>query len=243
MKKYLAVFLVVALFGTLAFAEVSSLDVKEMSKEYSISISNLFENSVSNDISVKQYTSTKQYSTKQYIPFEMDEGYQESPTPEEKITNGSVAASITIPPGAKIQDYILTDTYGQLRFLNSKSIFLMINGKEVRFELDYTIKFTDKKYQKYFEENFYDIDLQSVSQPMTIIIRYSPRYFILKSYKNSYPKDSTSNIKYKGKNISLKTQTYHVLGVEKKNGETEYFVLKPNWQNIYNDFKFVREVK
>lgn len=243
MKKYLAVLLGVLIFSPALFAEITSFNVKDVVKDYSTLIPNLVKENGIVPIYVKKSSSNQNYITKQYIPYELDEINEESETPESKITNGYEKVSITVPVGYKIQDYILTNTYGQLSFPNSKSILLLVNGKEVRFQLDYTIKFTDKKYQKYFEENFYDVDLEKVSQPMTITIKYSPRYFTLKSYKKSYSGTKTLNITYEGKNIALNTRVYHFMEIDNKHGKPTYFVLEPNYQNIYNDFKFVRESK
>lgn len=216
MKKYLAVLFTVVLFSSAVFAEVSSFDVKKMTKEYSNLVSPEVKLNKADHILFQQKFIDKNYSTKQYMFYEneMDEDYGQLKTPEEKTNKGYVEVSLTIPAGYKVKDYMYV-TNGKILFLGSKFIPVEIKGKVARFELDYTINSEEEIFDFDYEDDIYTI----IPQPITITIRYSPRYFV-------FAEDISG-----------------ILKIMDDKGNITNFGFKPNYENIRHDFKFVREVK
>lgn len=202
-------------------AEVNSFNVKEITGEYSDLITKLITDIADgrvkyNDIEVldPKYFN-EDYTTKQYIPYE---GILS--TPEAKTTKGYYELKINVPAGTRVLDY--------------GSIFMIINGKEVRFELDHSVKLNG-------DNNSVVIDYDKSGFPVlaedaTITLKYSPRYFELVPHVYYTPSTRTSKVKYNGKDILLEVKTYAALEF----GNIS-LVLKPNLQNIYNDFAFVRK--
>ena len=176
----------------------------------------------------------------------MDEDYgqdAESNPPEARTTAEYKKAFIYVPKGSKIVDYVFFNNEGKLVFPSSKAIELNVNGREVKFQLDYAINFARSEDRQYFKDNYYDFDFQDLSKPVVIRITYSPKYFTLHQYEAPYSGHNVFNITDdKGKNISLETVTHPIFQVQNQEGKITYLVLDPNsdFKNIYEDFKFVR---
>lgn len=164
----------------------------------------------------------KPYVTKQYIPYEnqMDENYGfKSVTPEEKTTMGYEEIIVNIPAGSIIEDYIFVDGQGEILFSGSKSILLNVDNKKISFELDYNINSNEEILGFDYDENRSTI----ISKPITVTVRYSPKYFTFDYSQNPYSEEVSE-----------------ILQILDNTGKKTYYVLKPNLENIYEDFKFSR---
>ena len=80
-----------------------------------------------------------------------------------------------------------------------------------------------------------------MTKALTLKIRFSPKYFTWKRVGNNYDPTRTKDITYNGKKITLRTRVISVLTITTPKGEIMEYVLEPNFQEIYNDFKFVRD--
>ncbi len=159
---------------------------------------------------------------------------------ETSITDSYVEIKISVPEGYKINKYIMVDftydanePYFYFPFVSNRSILLRSNGKDVSFKLDYDVEFKDK-------ESITDIPMEYIDQALDFTIRFSPKYFSFNKADN-YNAEKQVNVQYKGKTVTLNVETYPVLIITTPSGVNMSYVLEPNWQNIYNDFKFVRE--
>ena len=240
MKKYLAVLFTVVLFTPAVFAELPSLDMQGSINEYSNLITNLIKN-IDNckvkyngiEVSDPKYFD-KDYTTEQYISYEneADTDYDiKMPAPEAKTTKGYYELVINVPAGYRVIDY-------------NKSVVMIINNKEVRLKLDYNIKANDNNDDNSILIDYDENGFPVLTRPVTITLKYSPRYFKkLDTWVHYTPIDKPLNVNYNGKDIPLNTKTYAALEFGHKGGTSIYYVLEPNLQNLYNDFKFVRENK
>lgn len=244
MKKIFTVLTFIFCLSSLGFAQ-SLQGLNALVQEISKTVKG--ENNVKNTLHEFDITFTKSYLTEQYIPYEneMDEDYgQKIPTPEAKETAGYKETRIFIPAGYKIMyDQMFIDGDGKISFPTCKSIFMNINGKEVRFKFDYNILHKDAEPQQIINSDGDDSDgekFTNILQPITIGIKYSPKYFTFNKYENAYSGEQTKEINYKGKKIVLKAVTDFLIKILDNDGKATYYVLEPNLQDIYNDFKFVR---
>ncbi len=230
MKKYLVLLLGGLVSISVLSGNVFSFDLKENSKKYSGLISKEIGNKKDNVSIFKETHFNKNYVTKQYLPYEneMDQDYgMEKAIPEKKTTKGYNEVTLTIPTGYKVSEYMFVNDRGEILFPSSKCITLKINGKEVKFELDYDITSKDSDIQEISDFERDENGFTIISQPVTIKIRYATKYFAFKQYENLYHGMEIPNI----------------LEVSDIMGKPSYFVLEPDYKKIYNDFKFVREVK
>ncbi|MBO4707228.1 MAG: hypothetical protein J5594_01550 [Elusimicrobiaceae bacterium] len=230
MKKYLAILFSVVLFSPAVFAELSSVDVKEITKEYSNLVSQFATDiAASTEVGGNKHYFDKDYTTREYVPYEnqMDHDYGVAKhVPEEKTNKGYYEVIDEIPAGYKIID-------------NNKSIVMVINGKEVRFELDYTIKSNNNNDSALidYDKNGFPV----LTKNATVTLKYSPKYFKLVPYVYYTPSTQNKTIKYNGNDISLDIKTYAALEFGYEGGTSIYYVLEPNLQNIYTDFEFVHK--
>ena len=191
-----------------------------------------------------------QYATKEenkllMSPEEYMEYYQKQPIisePETKITNRYKEAIISIPKSAKLYDVEIgtnKETGEPYLFLTKDLISISIDQRDIYFHLDYEV-YPAKRYQKEFKQRFQDQDYNFNDRPLKVKIKYDPKYFTLKKLTD-YETAKKIKFFYNGTIVELNTVTQPVLYAQDKEGNDVYFVLEPNFQNIYKDFKFVRE--
>ncbi len=195
-------------------------------------------------IDVKESYFDEDYTTKEYLVLEWDGGRDEDmPISEERTTKGYNELTLTIPAGYRIVGGLHYDVSAGGLYYNFGQMSTMINEDGmIEFQLDYDVEFANPEYQTYFEQNVHRIDPNKVAEPIKVTIRYSPKYFTLKIQdKESYAKSENVEVTYKGKKISFDAITYAALVVTDKKDKIVYYTLEPNFQNIYNDFKFVRK--
>ena len=162
-------------------------------------------------------------------------------TPETKTTNQYKKANIRIPAGYRIYDVsvrIDKETKKPYLFLENDLISIESNGQDVSFKLDYKIYPAIKIYQNELLEKGYAYEINK--KPVKIEVKYDPKYFTLKKVNNYNPNKKVS-LRYRGRNITLDTVTMPLLYLEDKEGNEIVFVLEPNFQNLYKDFKFFRK--
>ncbi len=123
-------------------------------------------------------------------------------------------------------------------FLENDLISIESNGQDVSFKLDYKIYPAIKIYQNELLEKGYAYEINK--KPVKIEVKYDPKYFTLKKVNNYNPNKKVS-LRYRGRNITLDTVTMPLLYLEDKEGNEIVFVLEPNFQNLYKDFKFFRK--
>ena len=184
------------------------------------------------------------YTTREQNELEMAEVeeaalYGQEPVflPEEtQLTDTYNEVTISIPDGYSINKYIVIDSFDQnlyFPFTNDRSILIRSNDKDISFKLDYDLKLASN-----YDVN--EIPTEYINQGLIMTIRYSPKYFTLKrDYEHQYQKQV--KVQYKGKEINLNTEVYPILLITTPKGKDMVYVLEPNFQNLYNDFKFVRE--
>ena len=168
---------------------------------------------------------------------------------ERHKTNTYTEVTISVPEGYTISKYIEFDSITNEAYfpgLQSKSIMLYtqrkqnVDGKveyedneEVFFKLDYDFAFDHP--EEIQEDGGY------FTNAATLKIRYAPKYFTWQMTNNDYNTLKAVKVNYKGKEIKFKARVYFVLVITTPSGHHIPFVLVPNFQEIYNDFKFVRE--
>ena len=163
------------------------------------------------------------------------------PAPETKTTNKYTEAIINIPAAYLVYNVNIANdkqTNKPHLFLTNDLISIQTQKGDVSFKLDYRIYPSIKANQHELNKYGYEYNLNN--KPLTVVVKYDPKYFTLKKVNNYEPnKDVT--VSYKGKTITLNTVTKSFLYIEDKDGNVTEFVLEPNFQNLYKDFKFVRE--
>ena len=239
MKKYLAVLLAVALFSPALFAEDLSFDVKEVAQEYS----EIFKDfQVGNHLLVFPHTEYGEYFTEQQVAPEDPEFVPNLPGLERHRTENYKEILISVPRGYIVDKHIALDTTVNepyLPFLSERSILMYTSDNshndknDISFKLDYDITLSKKVS---YEANGY----VTKGQPMALRIRFSSKYFTWKSVSKNYNPFIVSRVKYGRKTITLKAKVYEVLRIITPSGRVIRYVLEPNFQNIYNDFEFVR---
>ena len=177
-------------------------------------------------------------------PEEYREFYAKEPilnAPETKTTNQYKKAIIRIPAGYTVYDVSIgmnKETGKPYLFLANDLISIEESDiGDISFKLDYKI-YPLKPYQRELLEKGYDYDINS--RVLKLEVNYDPKYFTLKKVTNYEPNKKVS-ILYQGKIVILNTFTRSLLYVQDKDGNDIEFVLEPNFQNLYKDFKFVRE--
>ena len=154
---------------------------------------------------------------------------------ETHVTDSYNEVTIQIPEGYSINKYIVIDSpYPDLHFpVSGRTIMLTINGKDASFKLDWDVKLTDA-------DNIKEIPTEYINQALTLTLRYSPKYFSLRrDYNNNLAREV--KVKHEGEDITLNAEVYPFLIITTPKGTNMSYVLEPNFQNLYNDFKFVRE--
>lgn len=182
------------------------------------------------------------YTVEQLLPGDIGAQEDMYAGKEKRVTNTYNEVTIHVPEGYQVNKLIKMD-YGEpcFFFLRDRSIELYtVNAKEndsaeISFKLDYDIIFDNTDDITCFTDDF-------SGRAMTLKIRYSPKYFDFKEIKvNEYNYALEKEIKYKGKKIELKTHVSPVLIITTPSGHKIGYLLEPNFENIYKDFKFVRE--
>lgn len=160
--------------------------------------------------------------------------------PETKKTDNYKQATINIPYNYVVYDLDADVNKKGVPYLrlSNNMILVTINGEDLSFKLDYEIHFAKQSDEEEFLKT--GCNYNFANKPLKVIINYAPKYFTLKKV-NNYETNQTVPVVYKDKNIILNTVTLPVLYLEDKKGDNLEFVLEPNFQNLYNDFKFIRE--
>lgn len=177
-------------------------------------------------------------------PKEYKEFYAKEPVlnkPETQTTNKYKNAIIRIPPNYNTFDVFVNidkETGEASLVLANDLISIESDMGDISFKLDYKIYPAAKVHQKELQEQGLNYDINK--RPLRLEVNYDPKYFTLKKVNNYNPNKKVS-VEYEGKVITLNTVTQPLLYIEDKNGNDTEFVLEPNFQNLYKDFKFVRE--
>ncbi len=232
MKKIIVSLVFTICLSPLGFAQTYPLPgIEVLFKEYSKEIKNIQKS----DFHVSTQLVEGEFYTEQQMPPEYVGNAKQNL--EKRKTNSYVEAIISVPEGYSINKNITHDGY--LSFPSERSILLFATDKEyndvsdISFNLDYDITFKNPSEISY-DENGY------MTKALTLKIRFSPKYFTWKRINENYDPERTTDIKYNGKKVTLRTRVLPVLTITTPNGKTLEYILEPNFQEIYNDFKFVR---
>ncbi len=244
--KRLFTFVLLSLFvtpGVIAQSQLPGPEVlfKEYLQRYSKVIS---KSELGKGVLVLSKTTNGKYTTKEQNEMEMSEveeaafyGNEPILSPAEtRVTDTYNEAVISIPKGYRINKYIVIESpYANLYFpfLSARSILLTNKGEDISFQLDYDLELADAK-------DIEEVPTEYIDQALKMTIRYSPKYFTLKRDYSQNPARQVK-VKYEGKDITLNVEVYPFLIITTPDGKDMVYVLEPNWQNLYNDFKFVRE--
>ena len=211
-------------------------------QEYLQMISKAVKNQQQEDsFSFTQKTIEGEYYTEQQLQPGYEEFKEEDlPKLEKRKTDTYEEITINVPSGYSINKEV--DAEGYISFLSQRSSILYATNKsyedesDISFKLDYDIIFKHPEEIPYTE--YYSV---KAGKPLTLKIRYSSKYFTWKKADNNYDFSRTTEITYKEKKVTLRTHVVPVLRVTTPSGNTIKYILEPNFQNIYNDFKFVRD--
>ncbi len=243
MKKIFLVLVCILFLGQIGNAQFLQ-NIESIYKEY---ISNLIKGEVKGKLKVSLNIVNDKYITSKQQSETIEELEENSmfgkeavlPNKETSVTDKYMEVKISIPKGYKINKYIMmdfnydnNDTYFYFPFRSDRTIVLRNNGKDVSFKLDYDVTFKDKTI-------ITEIPMEYIDQALNLTIRFSPKYFKFQRNDN-YNVKREVNLQYEGKTITLNVEVYPVLTITTPRGVNMSYVLEPNWQNIYNDFKFVR---
>lgn len=161
--------------------------------------------------------------------------------PETKTTTHYKQAIINIPADCALYDVtvgINKKTGEPYLYLFKDTISMEINNKELSFKLDYEINLTNEADKKEFLKLGKNFSLYN--KPLKISINYDQNYFTLEQVKD-YDTEKQVNVIFNNQEITLNTITKPILYLEDKERNIIEFVLVPNFQNLYQDFTFVRE--
>lgn len=190
-----------------------------------------------------EYTTIEQNDSDIYSS-ERDIGVKNS-APETKTTDSYVEVKISVPEDYIVNKYISfnyngKETKAYIPFLSENSILLFANEEDISFKLDYDIDLAEVPV---IEEGVYIPQEGYLKQALTFTIKYSPKYFTFKRVSKNYNFFKKVEFKYKGKDVILNTKIYPVLIITTPQGKDMTYVLEPNsnFENIYNDFEFVRK--
>lgn len=243
MKKLFLVFVGFMLFSPTVFAQLAPLPGMEaLIKEYLPKYSKILQPSLEKSM-VKFATKTVEgkYVTEEQTAIDnailelTEYGKVVLPEEEKQTTNDYKEITISVPEDYTINKYIDPDNEKeQLLFLTERSVLLNINDKETNFKLDYAIILNN-------EEEITDELEGYLYNALTLKIKYAPKYFTFKRVYRDYNPLKTVQVEYKGETITLNTTVYPVLTITTPRGYDMQYILEPNFQNIYNDFEFVRK--
>ena len=242
MRKIIAGLIFTFCLCPLGFAQYYPLPgVEALFKEYSQTYSKMLKNSIKEEHKVAFASKIVEgkYYTEQQMPPEYAEFDESAMQNLEKYqTNSYKELTISVPEGYSINKNITYE--GDISFLPQRSILLFATDKEfndvseISFNLDYDITFKNPSEVTYKDNG-------RMTKALTLKIRFSPKYFTWKRVGNNYDPTRTKDITYNGKKITLRTRVISVLTITTPKGEIMEYVLEPNFQEIYNDFKFVRD--
>lgn len=204
--------------------------------------------------STKKEIKNESYETRETYDFYVGDydnpDYQVTfPNTEVKTTKGYIEETFSIPASCTIAPYITT-TYdpstgkhipyflGQDKYI----IFIHINNDTRHFNLDWEVTLKDESLLNDPDEKTPDIRDIFNKSDKKIIVRYSPNYFTLvQSHKNANKNVALQDNTYPVKNnYGLKVEVAPIFYTKTNYGEETFYYLVPNFDNIYNDFKFVR---
>lgn len=245
MKKLFVAFFAFMLFSPAIFAQLNPvqgpLPGPDLLLEYLKKYSKVLEPSMEKDM-VKfssetveaEYTTEEQTAIDNAILRTIEYGRVILPEEEKQKTDSYREVTVTVPNGYTINKYIAPEeTKEKLVFLVDRSILVYINAREATFKLDYDITFENEEEVLGEEGYFYNA--------LTFKIKYAPKYFTFRKISDKYNPAKTVQVEYKGQIIDLNTEVYPVLTITTPHGYDMQYVLEPNYQNIYNDFEFVRK--
>ena len=270
MKKMFTLMFMIATMCPL-FAETVALDtelnIKEAIKEYKLQILNT---STGNEDEIGIRTEdflTKKYTTVECNDYLIVGGSPNYPNREEEksVTTGYTKVRVDIPNSYTYNDNDSYETFSVYGGNNAGIYFGQghdkinikikkkgtIGGlKDISFKLDYDIHLCDRSNEKErLNSEFNDV---IENECLSFTFKYSPRYFKFRSLSeseyNKYLKDIKEiNIQYMDTEVTLEANVGYIFSVTSPRslfhlkGVTSYFVLEPNFENLYADFVYVRQ--
>ena len=187
------------------------------------------------------------YTEQQMAPEDLELPEADRPKSEKHVTDTYTEVSVIVPEGYSINKYMTFDyDSDQVRFpfLPSSSVlmyttfFNSATGKyeefrDISFKLDYDVTLENSEDAMYMEDGYWN-------NALTLKIRYANKYFDFEKVYENYTPLTTEEITYNGKKITLNAHVHYVLVITTPSGYHIRYILKPNLQSIYSDFKFVR---
>ncbi len=237
MKKIFLMLVCSLFLGQIGNAQLLQ-NIESVYKEY---MSNLIKGEVKGKLNFSVHVVNDKYVTSEQQAAAIEELEAASmfekeavfPKEETSVTDSYVEVKISVPEGYKINKYIMldfnydgNDPYFYFPFVSNRSILLRNNGEDISFKLDYNVEFKDK-------ESITEMPMEYIDQALYLTIRYSPKYFRFIRNDN-YTTEKQIKVQYEGKTITLNVETYPVLVITSPDGKNMYYILEPNWQNIYN---------
>ncbi|MCR5504962.1 MAG: hypothetical protein K6E94_05380 [Elusimicrobiaceae bacterium] len=180
-----------------------------------------------------------------YIEIETDDIEVIYPKRESRETDVYNVVDIYVPKGYDLHksfELYRKDNKYKLGFANisNNSIMFFKGDEDLFFKLDYEINLLNQDEMDDYYIGRKALDEDNMGD-MYITIKYAPKYFTFKQVDNSYEQEKTVQVNYQGETINLETRIVPIFWISSPSGESIRYVLEPDYQNIYNDFKFVRE--
>lgn len=227
-----------------SYIEVSE-NLKNKQEQAFLPFENVFQNIIKKgQVSLAQTAVNKTYTTSEFIhpasyedpEFVNEMGFEATePTPESKTTDGYVQAVIRIPAGYTLNPQPNVQGYFTMGLDNA--VLITIDGTPSLFAFDYKIKLESASLQKQVKKQeineLTENEYANSDNAKLITVKYSPSYFTLQR-DYPYAKDVPNTL---GKKVSV----IPILSAQAKGCKPTYFFLVPNVENLYKDFKFVKE--